>query len=246
MIKFYATVKGLQFTSTVYHRFDIEDYRMITDWKTACNKDKNKYIMFDDGSELYGKINYVGSNIVNTSCGSYFINDIIHSFQPKYMKSTPSGVFHSEQSLQVLPLGRQEKSLVTRTIGGERLQSTTPRIEAGVTSALSTDMLEAGITTKMVAAEMVAMALNPKHSPQKLKALENCARVLAREDVTKIDNSESKVQRDLGAIEKADYSPITEEDQEMANELLRKIKGGSNVGSKDINTSQYSSTEDST
>ena len=222
MIKFKATIKGLEFTSTVYNQWDIEESEVV-EWRTLTNSDKGKYVMFDDGSELYAKIIYVGSGTVQTECGTYFIDDIVHCFQPKYKKSNYAGVFSKDLSLQVLPLGRQEKSLVVRKMRGEKLMTTTPRVAEGVTNEIMVAM-EGKVTVGQLTEEMIAMATNPRHSPQKLKAIENLLRVSTNVDVTKLETQTASKKKDLGAIESATYT-VTEDDQDAAKNMLDKIKG---------------------
>ena len=227
MIKFKTTVKGMDFISTVYNQWDIEESEIV-EWNSLTIEDKGKYVMFDDGSELYAKIIHVGNGTIQTECGTYVIGDIVHCFQPKYKKSNYAGVFASELNLKVLPLARQEKSIVTRIINGEKMNSLTPRIEEGVANATVQQMIELGYDPKEVSMKsidrIIRMAMSDKDSPQVLKANENLQRMINNIDITKLETQASLKKKDLGAIENATFT-IGDNDSEAANNLLTKIRG---------------------
>ena len=229
-----AKVCGVSFNSIAYHRFDIEDESQIVTWDTVTKGDENKFIMFDDGSELYARIYFLsGKGRIGTSCGTYYIPDIIHCWQPKAPKSSYSGEFKSMVHLDVVPLGRQERSIVTRVTRGEKMKSLTPRLEEGITNVVQQQVVDLGYSVetldKELTGELINMAMSTKYSPQKLKAIENMKRMLGDVDITKLEKDESGPKRNLGAIEEA--TTVTEEvennedDEANAVALLQKIKG---------------------
>jgi len=227
MIRMETKVSGVSFNSIAYHRFDIDIEDVVT-WEEVTKGDEGKYLMFDDGSELYAKIYFLsGKGRVNTSCGTYYIPDIVHCWQPKAPKSSYSEAFKSTVSLDVVPLGRTEKSIVTRISRGEKMATTTPRIDAGVLNVVQEEAVALGYNledlNKNLTQEMIKMAMSVKYSPQKLKAIENMKRALANTDVTKLETEITKKKKDLGAIENATFT-VSENDTEEASNLLAKIR----------------------
>jgi len=226
MIKSKVTFSGLEFVSTVYNQWDVEEHEIV-EWKTLTSKDNGKYVMFDDGSELYTKIIHVGAGTISSECGTYVIGDIIHCYQPKYKNSNYAGVFSKDLSLQVLPLKRQEKSIVVRASNGERMRSLTPRLEEGISNVFRETLTELGYDPNEIAKKsvekIIEIALSEKHSPQSLKANENLQRMLNDVDITKLESTASKAKKSLGAIENASFT-ISEDDSNEANKLLEEIR----------------------
>ncbi len=234
MIRMEAKVSGVSFNSIAYHRFDIEDESQIVTWETVTKGDENKFIMFDDGSELYARVYFMsGKGRIGTSCGTYYIPDIVHCWQPKAPKSSYSGEFKSNVSLAVVPLGRQERSIVTRVTRGEKMKSLTPRLEEGVTNIVQQQVVELGYDVatldRDLTKELIGMAMSDRYTPQKLKAVENMKRMLANVDITKLETDNDGPKRNLGAIEEAttvtETNTTSEDDETSAVAMLAKLKG---------------------
>jgi len=143
----------------LYHRWDVLTY--IMDWSTITDQSKGQYLMFDDGTELIVRITGVNKDAVRTTAGVFRITDLVHLCIPKNTKAGYSGMFGNREHLLVRPLGRQEKGLITRLIGGENLQRITPRITVGARDRTKNELTRQGFTVEEATTLLIEIARKP-------------------------------------------------------------------------------------
>jgi len=159
VIKFNINILDKIETVTLYHRWDLVDF--IVDWATVTKESIGSYIMFDDGSELIIKITGVNKDAIRTTAGVFRIGDIVHWCNPKCIKAGYSGMYGNREHLLVRPLGKQEKGLITRHLGGEKLKKITPRIMAGARDRAKNELSRQGMNVEEATSILINIARKP-------------------------------------------------------------------------------------
>jgi len=159
VISFNVRVLGKTHVIKLYHRWDVADF--IVNWETITEKSVGSYVMFDDGSELITKIIGFNKLAVRTEAGVFKKTDIIHICNPKAPKTAYSGMYGNREHLLVRPLGRQEKALITRYIGGEQLKKVTPRILAGARDRANVELARQGMSVEEATSLLIQIARKP-------------------------------------------------------------------------------------
>lgn len=128
MILFKVTYNGRDYDVPTYHRWDVGDEDVVS-WSDCTKEDAGKYIMFDDGTELYTKVITCNYAVIRTEAGSFRRDDIVHLCIPKYKHSNYSGVISKDEHPLVRPYTRGEKALATRMANGEELKFISNRVK---------------------------------------------------------------------------------------------------------------------
>jgi len=129
MIMFKVLYNGKEYDVPVYHRYDLDKERGITTWEDCTKQDVGKYIMFDDGSELYTIVHGCNHSVVRTEAGSFRREDIRHLCVPKYKYSNYSGTISKDEHPLVRGYTKGEKALATRLAGGEKVKFISNRVK---------------------------------------------------------------------------------------------------------------------
>ena len=136
---------------TFYDEWDIENEEdKLTDWHKCTNLDKDKYIKFDDGSDLYAKIYLVGKDYIRTSAGVHRVKDIIHCSKPKYKHWGYSGAKESDESFEVRPPSKNEKAKAHRMITGHKPRTMTRRVRVLVLEELKEQAEKKGVDANYI------------------------------------------------------------------------------------------------
>ena len=107
--------------ATFYHSNDIDDSMKLTNWNALTSLDIDKFILMDDGSELFAKITYVNGDYVRTTGGTFRIKDIIHCAIPKYEFNGYSGASSKTEHFLVRPPSKNEIAKVNQTLSGKKM-----------------------------------------------------------------------------------------------------------------------------
>jgi len=150
MVQYEIHTGTLSQLSTFYQEWDMEDYEKLTNWHALTSLDKGKYIMFDDGSNLYARIELVTMDAVKTSAGTHRIKDIIHCAKPKYRHWGYSGAKESDESFEVRPASKNEKAKCRRMIGGHQPRTMTRRVRMLVLEDLAEQAKDNGINANYI------------------------------------------------------------------------------------------------
>ena len=128
MIQYSINTGNSSQLSIFYDEWDISEEDKRYDWNKLTSLDKDKYIKFDDGSNLYAKIILVARDYVRTSAGLFRIKDIIHCSKPKYKHWGYSGASDNEESFDVRPPSKNEIAKAKRLMNGHKPRTMTRRV----------------------------------------------------------------------------------------------------------------------
>ena len=225
MIKFNINILNKIECVTLYHRWDLIDF--IVDWATITKDSIGSYVMFDDGSELIVKIIGVNKDAVRTSAGVFRITDIVHWCNPKCIKAGYSGMYGNREHLLVRPLGKQEKGLITRYIGGEKLKKVTPRILAGSRDRAKNELSRQGMSVEEATSLLITIARRPGN--KQLDAVRDVFRFfdVETQKVPEVDNKKlgggAFANIENGVVLEDDHAIGTTIDDREADKVLEDI-----------------------
>ena len=151
MVQYEIYTGTLKQLSTFYDEWDIDNCDdRLTDWHACTNRDKGKFIKFDDGSELYAEIYLVGKDYIRTSAGVHRVKDIVHCSKPKYKHWGYSGANANEESFNVRPPSKNEKAKAHRMIMGHKPRTMTRRVRMLVLDDLKKEAEDNGADASYV------------------------------------------------------------------------------------------------
>jgi len=207
----YYTRRGVLKQGRLYHKFDLPwDYEAVK-WHECTNEDSGKFIMFDDGSELFTRVLKCNAITVTTECGLYRRDDLIHCFDMKNPYANYSGVPAGAEHTLVRPLTRQEKGLVTRYQRGDKLKYVTPRIVLSARDVMKKKLEDLGVTGSTIVENYYR--LSQGKGPQALTATDRMAMIMGV-NTTKLEEDE-----DLGKLKARKQLDI---------DLIKGLSGGNN------------------
>lgn len=115
--------------ATLYDEWDvaIEDRRY--DWNRLTSLDIGKYILLDDGWNMYAEITYVSSIYVRTTAGVFRKMDIVKCSIPRYEFNGYSGASDTEESFAVRGPSRNEIAKSNQVLAGKKFKSISQRVK---------------------------------------------------------------------------------------------------------------------
>jgi len=172
MIQYEINTGGSTQLATFYDEWDVAVEDRLENWNALTNLDREKYIKFDDGSELYAKIYLIGTGYVRTSAGTHRTKDIIHCSKPKYKHWGYSGASDNEESFNVRPASKNEKAKAHRMMTGHKPRTMTRRVRMLVLDELKTQAETVGINAEYVTSRLKDWADgNGQHAFKALESL---------------------------------------------------------------------------
>jgi len=158
--------------ATFYDEWDIADNEKVYDWHRVTMLDKEKYIKFDDGSNLYARIYMVSKDYIRTSAGLFRIKDIVHCSKPKYKHWGYSGASDNEESFQVRPASKNELAKTDKIVKGHKPRTATRRVRMLVLKELQSIASDAGCDDNWVMNRLKSWADgNGQHAFKSLAAI---------------------------------------------------------------------------
>jgi len=109
-------------TATFFHDQDVPVDMRLTNWNALTSLDREKFILMDDGTQLWAKITYVSGDYCRTTGGTFRIKDIIHCAIPKYEFNGYSGASSKTEHFLVRCPSKNELAKVKQLMSGEKLK----------------------------------------------------------------------------------------------------------------------------
>lgn len=154
MIEFkYILPQSTQYAK-FYHEWDLDN--AVVAWEDIVTTDRNKFVKFDDGSDLYAKIISCSDKIINTSSGMYRRSDLIHCSTPKINNTSVYGIRSGDVHPAVFPFTRWENKAAYELIKtGETSRSITRRIRMRAQEILGEEAVRQGLTKQVFVSRMI-------------------------------------------------------------------------------------------
>lgn len=168
--------------ATFYHSFDIEDNSLkLTNWFILTSLDIDKFILMDDGSELYVKISYVNGEYVRTSGGTYRTRDIVHCAVPKYKLNGYSGASAKNEHFNVRKPTKKENDKCRQVMNGKKITGRiTERVKLLLLEKLQEAAKDRGFDEAMLVDEIMDGFLMRDKAGRKDPQWLNAGKILAK------------------------------------------------------------------
>ena len=186
MIQYEVFTGKLTQLITFYDEWEIPEKDRLTNWHKLTILDKGKYILFNDGSGLYGRIYSFGKDYVRTSGGMARIKDIVHCSKPRYVHWGYSGASDNEESFQVRPASKNELAKVSRVLHGHQPRTMTRRLRMLLLEDLQSQISDNEVNEKYIIERLKSWSDgNGQHA---YKSLVTMARIQGIEIEKPLDN----------------------------------------------------------
>ena len=167
--------------ATFYHSQDVSEDMKLTNWNGLTSLDMDKFVLMDDGSELYAKITYVSGEFVRTTGGTFRIKDIVHCAVPKYEFNGYSGANSKTEHFLVRPPSKNETAKVNQLMAGEKLKGRmTERVKVLSLEKMQEKLNDLGCDEDYLMEEIVAGITDRDRSGRRDAQWLNCVKIVAK------------------------------------------------------------------
>lgn len=190
MIQYRVNTRHAESTqlATIYDEWDVPVEDRRTDWNKLTSLDIDKYILLDDGWNIYAKITYVSAIYVRTTAGVFRKKDIIHCSIPRYEFNGYSGASDTEENFEVRGATKNEIAKANQLLAGKKFKSVSQRVKMLSIDIINNRAKDNGFSETFIAdALMSAITDRDKHGKRDGQWL-NALKILAKMNEKDLDN----------------------------------------------------------